>query len=84
MTARVIWTLSFDKDVCKAIVEFEDMMPTLEQLKGSKNKDLEKNVKGALFVLTGQNEVSNRKYSRLQLHAICNLLWTSPKGTVLL
>ncbi|KAJ8311374.1 hypothetical protein KUTeg_010729 [Tegillarca granosa] len=61
MAARVIWTLSFDKEVCKAIVEFKDMMPTLEKLKDSTNKDVEKNVKGALFVLTGQNDVSNRK-----------------------
>ncbi|KAJ8311372.1 hypothetical protein KUTeg_010727 [Tegillarca granosa] len=67
MAARVIWTLSFDKEVCKAIVEFKDMMPTLEKLKDSTNKDVEKNVKGALFVLTGQNDVSNQAEYAIKL-----------------
>ncbi|KAJ8311371.1 hypothetical protein KUTeg_010726 [Tegillarca granosa] len=62
MTARAIWTLAFDKDVLQSITQYEEMMPTLEKLKDSPNKDVQKNVSGALFVLKGENDVSNRKY----------------------
>lgn len=62
MTARAIWTLAFDKDVLQSITQYEEMMPTLEKLKDSPNKDVQKNVNGALFVLKGENDVSNREY----------------------
>jgi hypothetical protein len=38
------------------------MMPTLEKLTASPDKNVEKNAKGALFVLKGENDVKNRKY----------------------
>lgn len=59
--ARAIWTLSFDKEVCQQIVEFPEMMETLEALKTSQDKEVVKNVNGALFVLKGENDVSKRK-----------------------
>ena len=62
VSTKAIWTLSFDKDVAQKIREFEDMMPTLEKLTASPDKNVEKNAKGALFVLKGENDVKNRKY----------------------
>lgn len=61
--ARAIWTLSFDKEVCQQIVEFPEMMETLESLKTSQDKEVVKNVNGALFVLKGENDVSKRPKS---------------------
>lgn len=62
VATKAVWTLSFDKDVAQKIREFEDLMPTLEKLTGSPDKNVEKNAKGALFVLKGENDVKNRKY----------------------
>lgn len=63
--ARAIWTLSFDKEVCQQIVEFPEMMETLEALKTSQDKEVVKNVNGALFVLKGENDVSKRKGGKI-------------------
>lgn len=69
--ARAIWTLSFDKEVCQQIVEFPEMMETLESLKTSQDKEVVKNVNGALFVLKGENDVSKRKGGKI----LKNLVW---------
>ena len=62
ITARALWTLSFDKDVCQQIIEFPEMMERLETLRSSGDKEVAKNVNGALFVLKGENDVSKRKF----------------------
>ena len=62
ITARALWTLSFDKDVCQQIIEFPEMMERLETLRSSVDKEVAKNVNGALFVLKGENDVSKRKF----------------------
>jgi hypothetical protein len=62
ITATAIWTLSFDKEVLQQIVEFPEMLESLEKLKSSQDKEVSKNVNGALFVLKGENDVSKRKY----------------------
>ena len=62
ITARALWTLSFDKDVCQQIIEFPEMMERLEALRSSGDKEVAKNVNGALFVLKGENDVSKRKF----------------------
>ncbi|XP_048750552.1 uncharacterized protein LOC125662391 isoform X2 [Ostrea edulis] len=63
ITSRAIWTLSFDKEVCQQIVEFPEMLERLESLKSSQDKEVLKNVNGALFVLKGENDVSKRPKS---------------------
>nr|XP_022304912.1 uncharacterized protein LOC111111976 isoform X2 [Crassostrea virginica] len=63
ITARALWTLSFDKDVCQQIIEFPEMMERLEALRSSGDKEVTKNVNGALFVLKGENDVSKRPKS---------------------
>ncbi|XP_060073449.1 uncharacterized protein LOC132553238 [Ylistrum balloti] len=63
VTARAIWTLSFDKDVCQQIVDHPDMMTSLEKLRESGDSEVRKNVNGALFVLKGENDVSKRPKS---------------------
>ncbi|XP_033724963.1 uncharacterized protein LOC117314961 isoform X1 [Pecten maximus] len=63
VTARALWTLSFDKDVCQQIVEYPDMMTSIEKLRESSDSDVRKNVNGALFVLKGENDVSKRPRS---------------------
>ncbi|XP_069101949.1 uncharacterized protein [Argopecten irradians] len=62
-TARALWTLSFDKEVCQKIVEYPDLMTTLDKLRDSSDSDVRKNVNGALFVLKGENDVSKRPRS---------------------
>ncbi|KAK3578384.1 hypothetical protein CHS0354_025478 [Potamilus streckersoni] len=56
--ARCIWTLSFDKDARKKIVEFPELVQTLEKFTDSANKNLQKNASGALWILNGENEAS--------------------------
>ncbi|CAG2254850.1 unnamed protein product [Mytilus edulis] len=62
VASKALWTLSFDKDVAQKIRDFANLMPLLEKLSGSQDKNVEKNCKGALFVLKGENDVKNRKY----------------------
>lgn len=57
-TARAIWTLAFNEDVCQKITQCTDMMDTLRALKYSKDEDVKRNVKGALFALEKSNFVS--------------------------
>lgn len=64
-TARAIWTLSFDKHVRDRIVEFPELVPSLEKLKESTNKNVQGHAKGALWIINGENDVSkaaNREY----------------------
>ena len=56
--ARIIWTLSFDKDVRQKINDFPELVPTLEKLTESTNKSLQTNTTGALWVIRGDNDVS--------------------------
>ncbi|XP_062585822.1 uncharacterized protein LOC134247482, partial [Saccostrea cucullata] len=63
ITARAIWNLSFDKEVCQQIVEYPEMIERLESLTNSQDKIVAKNVSGALFVLKGENDVSKRPKS---------------------
>lgn len=60
ITAKVIWLLSFEKDVREKIKSFKGMMEILEDLKTSEDEKVGKYVNGALFVLKEQNDVSKR------------------------
>ena len=60
ISAKVIWLLSFDKDVREKIKSFDGMMECLEDLQKSQNDKVGKYVNGALFVLKEQNDVSKR------------------------
>lgn len=60
ITAKVIWLLSFEKDVREKIKSFEGMMESLEDLKKSQDEKVGEYVNGALFVLKEQNDVSKR------------------------
>ncbi|CAC5411830.1 unnamed protein product [Mytilus coruscus] len=78
VASKALWTLSFDKDVVQKIRDFEDVMPTLEKLSGSQDKNVEKNCKGALFVLKGENDVKNRPKSssrRSKRHIFISYAW---------
>ncbi|XP_076082164.1 uncharacterized protein LOC143052889 isoform X2 [Mytilus galloprovincialis] len=78
VASKALWTLSFDKDVAQKIRDFEDLMPTLEKLSGSQDKNVEKNCKGALFVLKGENDVKNRPKSsskRSKRHIFISYAW---------
>ena len=56
--ARIIWTLSFDKDVRQKIKDFPELVPIIEKLTESTNKSLQTNTTGALWVIRGDNDVS--------------------------
>ncbi|CAG2223110.1 unnamed protein product [Mytilus edulis] len=78
VASKALWTLSFDKDVAQKIRDFEDLMPTLEKLSNSQDKNVEKNCKGALFVLKGENDVKNRPKSsskRSKRHIFISYAW---------
>ena len=57
-SARIIWTLSFDKDVRQKIKDFPELVPILEKLTESTNKSLQNNASGALWVIRGDNDVT--------------------------
>lgn len=50
ITARAIWSLSFDDGVCQQIKEFPNMKQKLEDLKSSKDEEIAENVNGTLYV----------------------------------
>ncbi|KAK3095310.1 hypothetical protein FSP39_013076, partial [Pinctada imbricata] len=58
IAAKALWNLSFDKDVATKIKEHPEMMESLEKLKSSYDKSVQRNVNGLLFVLKGENDVS--------------------------
>ncbi|KAL5019742.1 hypothetical protein ScPMuIL_002634 [Solemya velum] len=57
-TARAIWTLSFDKHVRDQIIEFPEIVPNLEKLQESTNKNVQTNANGALWIINGENDAS--------------------------
>lgn len=61
-TARIIWTMSFDKKVCEKIAQFKEMTNILVSLERSEDEEIVRNVKGARFVLQGENDVSECTY----------------------
>lgn len=84
--ARIIWTLSFDKDVRQKIHEFPELVPTLEKLTESTNKSLQTNTTGALWVIRGDNDVSKEsrpKSAKSKSHVFLSYSW-SDKETVLM
>ena len=50
ITARTIWSLSFDDGVCHQIKAVAEMKQKLEDLKSSKIEEIAKNVNGTLYV----------------------------------
>lgn len=60
---RIIWTLSFDKDVRHKLIENTDLIATLEKLTESTNKSVQQNASGALWIIKGENDIS-RETSR--------------------
>ncbi|XP_012942420.1 uncharacterized protein LOC101845869 [Aplysia californica] len=67
-SAECIWTLSFDKTVRQAIIDFPELVPALEELQEHENTVVRKNVKGALWLIKGENDPaasSNRPHSAL-------------------
>lgn len=86
--ARIIWTLSFDKDVRQKIKDFPELVPILEKLTESTNKSLQTNTTGALWVIRGDNDVSREtnterpKSAKSKTHVFLSYSW-SDKETVL-
>ena len=68
--ARIIWTLSFDKDVRQKIKDFPELVPILEKLTESTNKSLQNNASGALWVIRGDNDVTKESSKYFTLYSI--------------
>lgn len=57
--ARILWTLLFDETVREKFVKDEQELATLlENLKDSKDKSVSSNARGALWFITGANQVT--------------------------
>ena len=61
VTARCIWTLSFDKGVRQKLIDYESLVPTLEKLADSSEKDVHKNASGALWILKGEIDPTSER-----------------------
>lgn len=59
ITAKTIWTLSFNEEVCKKINEYPDMKIVLDGLRKSQDKEVVKNVTGALLVMEKETTTPN-------------------------
>ncbi|BFZ13606.1 hypothetical protein BsWGS_16645 [Bradybaena similaris] len=57
-SAECLWTLSFDKNVRQMINDFPELLAALDSLKDSENAVVQKNVRGAHWLLHGENEAS--------------------------
>ena len=55
---RLLWTLSFDKNVREKIKENSELMELLDGLKTSPDSQVKKNASGALWVIGGENDIT--------------------------
>ncbi|XP_070182482.1 uncharacterized protein [Littorina saxatilis] len=67
-TAHCVWTLAFDKGVRQKITDYEGLVPALETLAASDNKQVKKAAVGALWIIKGENDpgTSTRPKSALK------------------
>lgn len=82
---RIIWTLSFDKEVRHKLIENTDLISTLEKLTESTNKSVQQNANGALWIIKGENDISREskpKGTPTKSHVFLSYSW-SDKDTVL-
>ncbi|XP_041356433.1 uncharacterized protein LOC121373745 [Gigantopelta aegis] len=82
VTARCIWTLSFDKGVKQKFIDYQNLVPTLEKLADSSDKEVHKNASGALWILKGEiDPTSERPKSAVKAksHIFISYSWTDQK-----
>lgn len=83
--ARIVWTLSFDKDVRQKLIESKDLISALEKLTESTNKSVQQNANGSLWIIKGENDISREakpKGKPTNIHVFLSYSW-SDKDIVL-
>lgn len=55
LCVECVWLLSFDKNVRQTVTDFPDFMNAIENLKDCENQVLRRNIRGALWLIKGEN-----------------------------